>query len=238
MPTQEEIAARISEQMRTVAQPDSHFHLDFSQFIPGFAGSETAAARLLAHPFYRAAGNVFVTPDNGLIPLRRCILADGKDIVLPSYGLHRGFILVEAAAVPKGQEIFASWLDGVDHFGRVISLAELAQRGGFDLIATGASAVGTNGLRFGMGARYLDVEWGIFAEAGLVSDDTQIAAVVHDLQVVDHPFPILATDVCVDVIVTPARLMEITRKPRPTGLDRSLVDSTLEGAPPLRELEA
>lgn len=239
MQEREQIAAAISREMRAVAEPDSHFHLDFSQFIPGFVGSAAAAARLADFACYREAKQVFVTPDNGLLPLRRRLLEEGRDIVLPSYGLHRGFILIEAAAVPPGQALFASWLDGVDHFGRPVSLAELKARGPFDLIVAGASAVTLAGLRFGMGAHYLDVEWGIFAETGLAGADTTVAALVHDLQVVDADLPIRPTDVLADRIVTPTRTLNVPVAARPAGLDWSLVDDCgLSDAPPLIELSA
>lgn len=232
------IAEAISRDMRAVAEPDSHFHFDFSQFIPGFAGSEDAVGRLMGLDVCRDARSVFVTPDNGLMPLRRRLLEAGHDIVMPSYFLHSGFMLIEAAKVPAGQEIFASWLDGLNHFGRPVSLAELRQRGGFDLIVAGASAVATNGVRFGMGAIYLDVEWGVFAEAGLVSQATTIATIVHDLQVTDDPVPAPPTHVPVDLIATPTRLLHAPRRPRPAGLDWSIVDSALSDAPPLKELRS
>jgi 5-formyltetrahydrofolate cyclo-ligase len=232
----EQIACDVSARMREVAIPDSHFHLDFTQFIPGFVGSETAATRLSAHPLYREARSIFVTPDNGLIPLRRMLLEDGKDLVLPSYGLHRGFILIEAARIPKGQALFASWLDGMDHFGTAVTLGELRHRGKFDLVLTGASAVTTTGLRFGMGARYLDIEWAVFALNDLVTPQTPVVAVVHDLQVVQVAARVVGSDVLADIIVTPTRLLECPPSSRPLSLDWSIVTPELAASPPLREL--
>jgi 5-formyltetrahydrofolate cyclo-ligase len=234
----EQIASDISAQMRAVAVPDSHFHLDFSQFIPGFVGSAAAATRFAAHPLYGTARQVFATPDNGLIPLRQMLLEEGHDLVLPSYGLHRGFILIEAARIPKGQALFASWLDGIDHFGTAVSLAQLRGRGPFDLILTGASAITTGGLRFGMGAGYLDVEWGVFAAADLVRPETPVVALVHDIQVVEAAAASAATNVLANYIVTPGRLLSCPASARPTTLDWSIVGPGLAASPPLRELRA
>lgn len=232
----ERIAAAISLRMFDVAMPDSHFHLDFSQFIPGFVGCEAAAANFAAHPVCRKARRIFATPDNGLAPLRQLLLEDGRDLVMPSYGLHRGFVLIEAARIPKGQARFASWLDGMDHFGRPVSLAQLGIRGQFDLILTGASAITVGGLRLGMGAGYLDVEWGVLAAAGLVTPDALVIALVHDIQVTETSEPPTATDILANYIVTPTRLLTCPDSARPATLDWSIVSQELAASPPLREL--
>jgi len=232
----EQIARGIRLRMLDVAVPDSHFHLDFTQFIPGFVGSPAAAARFAVHPVYRSARQIFATPDNGLLPLRQMLLEEGRDLVLPSYGLHRGFILMEADRIAKDHAVFASWLDGMDYFGRTVSLEELRMRGPFDLILTGASAITSGGLRFGMGARYLDVEWGVFAAAGLVTPQAAVVALVHDIQVVNASAPCLATDVLANYIVTPTRLLTCPVSTRPSTLDWSIVSPELAASPPLREL--
>lgn len=234
----DDIARDVSGKMRAVAVPDSHFHLDFSQFIPGFSGSAAAAERLASTALYRDARRVFATPDNGLLPLRQMLLESGKDLVVPSYGLHCGFILIEASAVPVGQAVFASWLDGLQHFGRRVSLQELRHHGQIDLILTGASAVTTDGLRFGMGAGYLDVEWGVFAEAALVVPEVPVVAVVHDLQVVEERAAPVATDVLANYIVTPTRILVCPLSARPVALNWSIVSPDLAASPPLRELRA
>lgn len=230
------ISEAVSREMRQHAQPDSRFHLDFSQFIPGFDGNDAAAARLAEEPVYRQARHVFVTPDNGLIPLRRRLIADGKTMVLPSYGLHRGFILVDPTRVPAGCETFAAWLDGIDHFGELVSLEALKQRGAFDLVVTGASAVTREGLRFGMGHAYLDLEWGIFSEIGVVDEATPVAAIVHDIQLVEERLPIGSCDVTANLIVTPTRMISCPDRARPTGLSWDLIDPSILDAAPLREL--
>jgi 5-formyltetrahydrofolate cyclo-ligase len=229
-------ARDISSRMQEVAVPDSHFHLDFSQFIPGFIGSAEAANRFAAHPLYDGARQVFATPDNSLIPLRQMLLEADRDLVMPSYGLHRGFILIEAARIPKGQTLFASWLDGMEYFGTAVSLAQLLTRGPFDFIITGASVITTGGLRFGMGAQYLDVEWGVLAAAGLVRPLTPVVALVHDIQVVEANAEFAATNVLADYIVTPSRLLRCPESARPTTLDWSIVGPDLAASPPLREL--
>ncbi|MCX5494011.1 5-formyltetrahydrofolate cyclo-ligase [Kaistia dalseonensis] len=230
------IAEAISREMRLHAQPDSRFHFDFTQFIPGFEGGDIAAERLAAEPVYAAARHVFVTPDNGLVPLRRRLIEDGKTMVLPSYGLHRGFILLDPADVPAGDAPFAAWLDGVDHFGRLVSLAELRAHGVFDLVIAGASAITRRGLRFGMGHAYLDLEWGIFSEIGVVGAATPVAAIVHDIQLAEEDLPVGSSDVTADIIVTPTRTLMTGARVQPASLAWDLVDPSIMDAAPLREL--
>ena len=233
----ENIAHQIEQKVRPFARPDSHFHLDFSRFIPGFQGDVAAAARLAEHPSYQHSRRVFITPDNSLIPVRQNLLEEGRDIVLPTYGLHDGFIIISAAAIPMGQERFASWLDGTQYFGRSVSLEELRRGGVFDLIIAGAAAVDRAGRRFGMGSHYLDIEWGIFAEAGLVNSETSVVAVVHDSQVSDRLVTASASHVRSDVVITATQTLDVGIQSRPLALDWSLVDPELSKAPPLLELK-
>ncbi len=230
------LATEISATFALHARHDSRFGRDFSRFIPGFDGSERAAQRLSEESAYRGSRYIFVTPDNALQPFRHRALLDGKTMVMPSYGLHRGFLLLEAEAVPSGHELFASWLDGVDQFAREVSLAALRDRGPFDLVVAGTSAVTTRGQRFGMGHHYLDVEWGMFAQLHLVRTNTSVAVLVHDTQLCTAPLQPSVTDVLADLVVTPTRTLHVADVERPTALDWTLVDADLRVTSPLREM--
>lgn len=234
------IRQQIWSRLKEVARPDSRFHLNFAEVIPDFVGSDRALDRLSALPFYRSGSYAFITPDNCLAELRSRMLADGQSMVMSTYGIYRGFVLLEPSMVPKGQEVFAGWLDGAEHFGRPITLAEIAERGSFDYMVTGASAVSLDGVRFGKGHGFFDMEWGMFTDIGIADEDTPIVAVVHDVQVVEdklHPSP---TDIIVDYIATPGTLHRVERKvPRPRGIKWELLDpQTIEATPPLQELHA
>lgn len=237
MQTMKDISDDIERRVRPFARPDSRFHLDFSRFIPGFEGDDKAAERLSALPACRRCRRVFVTPDNALAPARRRLLESGRDLVLPTYGLHDGFILISAEAIPPEHALSASWLDGAQHFGKPVSLAALCEGGAFDLVVAGAAAVDRAGRRFGMGSHYLDIEWGIFAEAGLVNESTSIVAIVHDTQISEQPVPTSESHVHADVVITPTQTLAIGVRSRPRSLDWALVDPELSNAPPLRELK-
>lgn len=234
------IRQKIWSRLTEAALPDSRFHLDFAEFIPDFVGSDRALARLRELPCYRIGRYAFVTPDNCLAELRTRMLRDGMSMVVSTYGIRRGFVLLEPDMVPEGQETFAGWLDGLEHFGRPTTLEEIAERGAFDFMVTGASAVSLNGVRFGKGHGFFDLEWGMFTDIGTAGEQTPVVAVVHDVQVVEDALFPSPTDITVDYIATPDKLHETARKdPRPRGIKWELLEpETIEATPPLKELQA
>jgi 5-formyltetrahydrofolate cyclo-ligase len=238
MTFKEATAARIARTMQDFALPDSRFQRDFSKFIPEFQGSEAAASRLAMEHCYQSARYVFATPDNALNSFRWRAIADGKTLVVPTYGLHRGFLLLDSGVVPPGHERYASWLDGIEYFGHVKTLADLERRGAFDLIVTGASALNVAGLRFGMGHRYLDIEWGVLAQIGVFHDALPVAAIIHDAQYTEDIMQIEPGEILADIIVTPTRTLRTESRPRPSRLNWDWVDRAMLEAAPLRELRA
>ncbi|MEE9907081.1 hypothetical protein LWV33_05395 [Brucella intermedia] len=93
---------RIWERLKDVARPDARFHLKFSEFIPDFEGVEAATDRLLALEGFAKANLVFVTPDNSMIELRRRLIKSGTPFIMPTYGMQRGFLLLQPGSVPRG----------------------------------------------------------------------------------------------------------------------------------------
>ncbi len=239
MNTNSHIRQKIWAQLSAVALPDSRFHLNFAEVIPDFQGSAAATDRICALPFFRAAQYVFVTPDNCLAELRRRLIAAKRTIVVSTYGIYRGFFVIEPNMVPPGQELFASWLDGLEHFGRPIGLAEIAARGRFDALVTGASAISLDGVRFGKGHGFFDLEWGMFTDLGIADEATLVVAAVHDVQVVEEKLVPNPTDIIVDWIATPTRLHEVARTHvRPRGIRWELLSrDTITATPPLIELQ-
>jgi len=224
--------------LQAVALPDSRFHLRFADFIADFAGSAEATGRLLAAPPLAAPRHVFVTPDNSLTGLRQRLLEAGVGLVVSSYNMLRGFWYLAPGSVPPGQERFAAWLDGLEHFGRPVNLKTLAELGRFDWVATGSSAVATSGVRFGRGHGFFDLEWRIFGQLGLVRETTPICTLVHEVQILEQALVASADDVPVDLIFTPGRSIAVGRSgARPRRVDWSRIeDAQLQSIPPLAEL--
>ncbi|MDR3473167.1 MAG: 5-formyltetrahydrofolate cyclo-ligase [Devosia sp.] len=232
------VRERIWSKLKPVAKPDTRFHLNFGEVIPDFEGSALATDRIVALDAYKASRFAFITPDNCLVDLRRRMLEAQKPFVMSTYGIFRGFLYVEPGSVPKDAELYAAWLDGMEHFGRPISLEEITRMGRFDFMVTGASAVSIDGVRFGKGHGFFDLEWGMFTDLGLADDQTPVIAAVHDVQVVDDKLHPSETDILVDTIATPTRLLTVERRGRrPRGVKWDLVTpEQLESTPPLREL--
>lgn len=222
----------VRSRMLDVARPDSRFDLDLDSFIPAFAGVETASAAAAERPEFVAARTVFVTPDNSMQALRHLALSAGKTVLIPTYGLKRGFLKLDPASFPPDLALYASWGDGGEHFGSFVPIAELAGIGVLDLCLVGAAAVTTGGRRFGMGHRYFDVEWNIFVGAGLVSPATPLWTVVHDHQVVDAGGKAEEDEVFVDIVFTPTRRIETPQHGRPAELAADTLNQLFAGQPP------
>ncbi|MEM6383157.1 MAG: 5-formyltetrahydrofolate cyclo-ligase [Pseudomonadota bacterium] len=239
MSTSKMMRERIWTKLHDVARPDTRFHLNFAEVIPDFEGSDMATRRVVDDDAYQASNFAFITPDNCLSDLRRQMIEAGKPFVMSTYGIYRGFVLMEPEMVPKGAAQYAAWLDGMEHFGKPITLAEIARRGRFDLLVTGASAVSVNGVRFGKGHGFFDLEWGMFTDLGLVDEDTPVIAVVHDVQLVEDQLQPSETDILVDQIATPGQMHTVARRAkRPSGVKWDLLEQKqIDETPPLQELQ-
>jgi len=235
----QKIRLEVWEKLKKVALPDSRFHLNFAEYIPDFKDSSEACNQIIKSEEYKKSKLLFITPDNCLTTTREQAIKDGKDIIVSTYGIYRGFILIKKNMINKGDEVFASTLDGLEHFGKNISLKEIKNLGKIDLMLTGASAVSKNGVRFGKGHGFFDLEWGMFADLKTVDESTPIVAVVHDVQVVDFELEPSNTDIIVDWIITNKEKLSTNRKKsRPSGIYWNLLEKgMLEATPPLQELK-
>jgi 5-formyltetrahydrofolate cyclo-ligase len=222
-----------------VARPDSRFDLDLTKFIPDFEGSEVCLERLCALPEYRAAKTVVVMPDNNLESTRAQVLADGKRLLACTYAMLRGFVLLDGKRIASRDRTLAATLDGMERFSPPLSFEAFQAAGPADLVVTGATGVTRNGVHFGKGQGYLDMEWGLLRELGLVDGETPVVASVHDCQVIDEVVPYAEFDVTVDVILTPSEALRCGRLPKPPGIfwDR-LPRELLATRPYLEDLRA
>ncbi|MBK8021855.1 MAG: 5-formyltetrahydrofolate cyclo-ligase [Chloroflexi bacterium] len=222
-----------------VAKPDSRFHLDFNDFIPDFEGSEHAVANLMALPEYQSSKVLFVTPDNCLDLMRAENVRQGKVQMVTTYGIKRGFIEIKPEYVPEGIEDFAMLLDAMERVGKPITLREISSKYRFDLLITGASAINLSGTRFGKGHGYFDMEWAMLNDIGVVTRDTPIVGVIHDVQLMDLDLPASPHDVVCDIIVTPTRTIRVPNVAKPAAgvIWESVTAETMAAMPVLYELK-
>lgn len=234
-----DIRQEVWEKLRLIAKPDSRFHLDFGEFIPDFEGSDLAVARLVEMPLYQSSRFIFITPDNCLEKLRAQALRDGKTIIVSSYGIRRGIVKLGPEDVAKGSEEYASWLDGMERFGKFVSLADIQQLGPLDFLVTGGSAINREGVRLGKGHGFFDLEWAMLFEIGVANESTPILALVHDCQVVEKALEPSEFDTVCDLIITPSRVIEVEKPNKPTiGIMwERLETGMIENIPPLQELK-
>lgn len=223
------------QRLEAVAIPDSRFDLDFQAFVPDFQGSTECMERLVERREYTDAGLIFVAPDNNLEEFRARACTDGKRVLVATYGIRRGFVLLED--VPPEDAARAASLDGLERVGRRLALSEVAALPPIDLVVTGAAAVTMQGVHFGKGHGYFDLEWGILRHLELVEDHTPVVACVHDCQVVDEELPSSPYDCTVDLVITPSRVIACDRPAKPLGVLWGRVDTaTVEAIPYLAEL--
>ena len=97
-----------------------------------------------------------------------------------------------------------------------------------------------DGIRFGKGHGYFDVEWALFRDIGLAGEDSPVVACVHDVQYVEEELDSRETDTLVDWVLTPTRTIHVERRrEKPRGIRWELLDPTLLATiPPLQELRA
>ena len=202
-----------------VARPDSRFDMDVSHFVPDFEGRERCDAQVQALPDYAQAEIVFIAPDNSLEALRLDALRKGKRVVVPTFGLRRGLLLLDGARMDTADMPLAATLDGMERFAAVLTLDDLRRLDPVGVVLTGAVAVTRQGLHFGGGDGYFDLEWALLRHCGLASPTTAVIAVVHSCQLLDVDVRPGPHDAVADLIVTPEGAVEpVTALPKPDGL--------------------
>lgn len=184
---QEERVRRVVwQRLSEVAKPDSRFDMDLRNFVPDFAGSTAAHKRVAKRSEWALAKVIFCAPDNSTEQLRLAALVAGKKILVPTYGLSRGFIFLDGSKLAASDKQLAATLDGMEKFGSRLGPGDLRKVGKIDLVITGATAVTLDGRHIGGGQRYLALEWMMMRELGVVDPSTPVIAIVHDCQVVDE----------------------------------------------------
>ena len=149
---------------------------------------------------------LYIAPDNNLENLRQRALSEGRTIVVPTYGMRRGFIRLDGQQLDSSDHSLAATLDGMERMGHRVSFDGLKALGIIDLLVTGAIGVSTvNGAQVGLAQRYHVVELAIFSELGLLDGNTQVIVSAHDCQVLDTPLPQEHSG-C-QLIVTPTRVI-------------------------------
>lgn len=230
------------------AVPDARFHYDFACFAPDFRNSAAAMERVVALPCYQAARTILATPDNSLEPLRARALRDGKQLLVATYKLRRGFVLLHPGRISEARYDVAACLDGMEKAGtgRAVTLAQMRDQGlQIDLCVTGGLVFTSAGVVVREAPSLFEMQWALLHDVGALRAETRVVAVAHGCQVVDEAhlsieptMPRRPAEVQCDYLVTPEATLQVTGATRPTGgIDFDTVDPHgLQDIPTLQEL--
>jgi 5-formyltetrahydrofolate cyclo-ligase len=236
-----DVRKRVWESLLKVARPDSRHHFDFSSFIADFEGSDQATVRVTQLPTYKKSNVIFITPDNCLEDLRLQALKDGKTVLITTYGIRRGFWVLDPLRIDPSDYRYAAMLDGMERLGQPVTLAEIVSSGWrIPMMVTGTGAINHYGVRFGKGHGFFDLEWAMLYTLGVIGQDTIAVGVVHDCQLLEEELYPEEFDTVCDVIATPTKTIQVENAAKPTCgvLWPLLQPGMLESIPPLLELKA
>jgi 5-formyltetrahydrofolate cyclo-ligase len=241
--------AAVYQQLLRHALPDSRFNYDFLQSAPDFRGSEDAVNRVAELQCYKDAKTVLVTSDNSCEGIRHRALRDGKKVVVGTYRLRRGFVVLDSKSIAESRLEAAASLDGMEKpgIGRRLDLSQLRDEGiKIDVCVLGGLVFNEQGVVVWEGSALFEVQWALLQDLKVLNRSALVVAVAHECQVVDeaqHNLDQIKADqsgeVQCDFVITPERVLEVKGAVKPSGgVDFTKVDpEALNNIPPLQELK-
>lgn len=241
--------AAVYQQLLRHALPDSRFDYDFLQSTPDFRGSEDAVNRVAELQCYKDAKTVMVTSDNSCEGIRHRALRDGKKVVVGTYRLRRGFVVLDSKSIAESRLEAAASLDGMEKpgIGRRLDLSQLRDEGiKIDVCVLGGLVFNEQGVVVWEGSALFEVQWALLQDLKVLNRSALVVAVAHECQVVDeaqHNLDQIKADqsgeVQCDFVITPERVLEVKGAVKPSGgVDFTKVDpEALNNIPPLQELK-
>ncbi|BDH79172.1 MAG TPA: 5-formyltetrahydrofolate cyclo-ligase [Methanothermobacter sp.] len=170
--------------------------------IPDFKGSMAAALRLSRTMEWKKSRVIFSSPDSAQRPVRGLALRHGKDLIMPTPRLKRGYLYIRAADA-RGCERSASTIRGAYKFGSPIKVFPKV-----DLVVEGSVAVDMEGNRLGKGGGYGDREIRELKGQNAITDKTPIVTTVDEMQIIKK-VPVEPHDEKINMIVTPHRVIRL-----------------------------
>lgn len=156
--------------------------------------------RLRHLPSYRAAQSVMISPSPLLLQTRLNAVTDRKRLVIPSPGLHKGFVAVAPQFIPPKQRHSAVQASPENPFATRMRYQE-SPSFPIDMIVTESLMVGLDGGRLGDGSGHLDLQYAILSSLGWISSTLEIVTLVDSNRVVPC-LPMKPTDVGIHWILT------------------------------------
>jgi len=172
--------------------------------IPNFIGSEIAAENLSNTYEWKKSKTVFSSPDSAQIPVRFLALKEGKNLIMASPNLEKGYLFLKGEDL-KGFEKEASTKEEAFNFCINKSIKEFPK---VDLVVEGSVAVDKYGNRIGKGCGYGDTEIEFLLNNHLIDDNTPITTTIHPLQLINH-VPMEKHDKKLNMIVTSSEIIKV-----------------------------
>ncbi|KAH8414316.1 hypothetical protein KR215_002992 [Drosophila sulfurigaster] len=208
--------------------------------IPAFVDADKAAALLIQEEEFKKAQHIKVTIDRALHDFKEQALLANKSVYLPSTRDSSAlFLKVEVPEDATDEQKKESLrVQDIQKFRSEIGLDSKLK---LDLVVIGSVVVSRDGYRIGRGNGFADLDIGLLIELGVITPQTAIVTIVHDVQVVDTlPVNLFQKyDSPVDIIVTPTEVIRVAKRlPRPSGVFWELLsERRLKILPVLQQLK-
>ena len=217
-----QIRTLMPDELAAATDQDGRWHLNVKKFVPEFEGFAWVLERVKVPAEYDAAELIFIVPDCSLTGLIAAALTGGKAVLVTTCAMRCGFAILEPDRIADQHHSFASTLDELEHFGRLLTADELRGLSPSDFVVLGAFALTADGVDIDCGEAYfdLDLEWRLLSTIGLVTPVTSIVSVVISSQIVEVTLRVKEFDACVCLVTTVAGADTIrvpTWAPWPTG---------------------
>lgn len=189
--------------------------------IPNFEGADTAGIALADLELFKAAESIVICSENAQQKIRRLALSQGKTLYLPRPRLWYGFFTkVQKEPIQTKQRPFdvVTVSSRIHRYGVPVAFEDPFKA---DLVILGSVAVHPEtGARVGKGDGLAELEYSLLRITGAINANTKVITTVHDAQVSEdiHSHLLAPHDLCVDIIVTPTRI--IYPKPAHPNPDR------------------
>lgn len=205
--------------------------------IPNFKGAAEAGDKAATLEVFTKAQTIKINPDKPQEQCRFKVLEMNKRLLVPTPRLRAGLFNKINPPAEADKDILrtCSTSQGIKEYSSPISLEDKVK---VDLVIVGSVAVTKEGLRIGKGEGYADMEFAMMTAMGAVNQDTIIVTTVHDDQIVEFPESLKEDhDIAVDFIVTPTKIIQCPKRPKPTGIIWSKITlEKIRRVPILRKL--
>ena len=208
---------------------------------PKFRGMHKAILRLRETPEWQQAQRVLVLGESVLGKVRTATIDESKTLVVPDLTRIDGWI-GEVDPTLHGLKSTRRAIANFGRPGKSLPSGTAFQTGTatrpVDLMVIGAVCVDHFGARIGKGIGEADIVYALGRDRGFIGENTPVVVMVHHLQVIEERATREATDLPVDLIITPRAIRRVDLLgPRPRGIETAMITpDRIEAFPGLKDI--